>query len=333
MTSLDPPARNGPAERARGRCLRFAWIPAIAMVLVILPLTSAAAPTARLVYEPSSWSNGVVLCEFAPSTAEVAVSALARDDSGLTAAAGTMTEYSILGTAMASANMSDATWTASNESNATAYAVQYTSTMSVLGPALPSTLLGTVQIGVEFVLPFAATNASPDVDTVAIHVSITGWPWQILGDHLEMSIASWPAYDTEEHLALGSSAGALLSGVSVATGAVQELLFGSTTATADPGSPSAAAVAATPSVSGNSTAATVAVDFGSSAGSYGSLDYSMGVDVLPPLAAPSALAGIPPAYFAASGAAAVLVAGLVAVTAQRARSRTSRLTYVDEEEP
>ncbi len=326
------PTRNGPAGRVRGRLLRLAWIPAVAVALLILPLTATAAPASRLVYEPSSWTNGVVLCEFTPSTPEVAISALARDDSGVTSGAGTMTEVSILGTVLATSNMSDANWTVTNNSTADAYAALYTSTMSVFGPALPSTLLGFVHVSVEYVLPLVATNATTSTDTVTIYVDISGWPWQILGDHLAMTMASWPTYDSEEHLALGSSAGALLSGVSTANGAVQEQLFGSTTATADPGSPSAAVVAATPSVSGNSTGAVVAVDFGSNAGSFSSLGYSMNVHVLPPTALAS-IAGIPPAYFAASGAAAVLVTGLVAVATQRVRARTSRLTYVDEKEP
>lgn len=323
-----------PLEDARrlGRSVRiplFLTLIAAVVALLAAPATAAASPADRSVYEPVAWSNGMVLCEFNGSVPEVVVSALASDDTGLALAAGSIAEVSALGVDVAVANLSAADWTATNASNASVLALVYTADVTVTSPLALAVSLGSVRVAVEFALALPTGPAAASADSVAFQFLISSWPWQTLGDHLQLALPSWAAYSDNERLALGSAGGPLLTGVSASTGASLEVLYGATSAAVDPGTVLASTVSAVASVGGNNSSAALTVEFGSTDGPYSSLSYAGSVRVF----VPTTIAGIPTIDLLLVGGAAALVSAVVALGTRRVRGRPSRLTYVEEEVP
>jgi hypothetical protein len=321
------PKRRGEVGIGRLPLLLAAVLAAVGL-LTVAP-TGAASPVVAPVYEPSSWTNGIVLCDFNGTMPVVAVSALSRAETGLAVEPATMTERSADGAAVASANLAGATWAATNESNASAYAVVYGANASVISASGPATPLGSVAVTVEFALALHAGTAASPVDSVAMNLLISSWPWQTTGDHLALTIPAWPAYADEEHLVFGGGGTSVVAGVSNSSGATFEQMSGAPSATADPGTAGAKSVPTTTTVAGGSSFAVLSVSFGSTAGSYSSLSYQGRLQVV----LPATVAGIPTLDLLLVGGAAALVAVGVAVGTHRVRGRPSRLTYVEDEVP
>lgn len=298
------------------------------LLLLIVPVAAATAPDTSWGIAPPSWSNGLVLCQFSGTAPVVGVSALAREQSGLSASIGSISEVSSAGAVRANATLSSADWAVTNFSNDDAYDLGYVAHAAVNGPAAPFPLLGSVDLRVDFVLPIYSGSPSGATDTVSIAILLSNWSWQGAGDHLVLALDASPSYATTEHLALGGSPGELVSGVATSGGATWEEISASTSAVADPTSPAPTSVSASPSVMGNSSHGVISVAFGSDAGEFAGLSYSTTVHVL----FPTTIAGIPTVDIIAVTGVATLVAALTAVATRQVRRRPSDLTYVDEED-
>jgi hypothetical protein len=299
------------------------------IVLLLFPFAPMASASPSWDPAPGSWSNGFVLCEFAPALPTVSVSALTRAQTGLSATVSSVLEVNPAGRDVASSNLTWASWAGANDSTPDLYDLAYTARASVTNATSPSDVLGSVSMRVDYVLPAYEDSSGGSIDTVSLDVQVAGWPWQSPADHLVLVVSAQPAFANEEHLVLGSSTGALVSSVATSSGTSFEQMSGSTQAVANPGSPAPTTITASPSVTGNATGALVSVSFGSSAGAFSAMNYSATVTVL----FPSTVAGIPTIDLVAVGAAAVLISILVAVGVRRVRGRPSDLTYVDREEP
>ena len=322
--------RIGPLSRPTfQRFGRFGVFLVGTFLLLLAPLASAVPTATTWSDPPQSWSNGIVLCEFAASVPTVAVSALDRMGTGLSATIGSISEVEPTGVVAASANLSSATWTAANFSTDDAYDLGYTVLAPVMSPSVPAQVLGSVDARVDFVLPVYASSPSVSTDTVAVDLLVSDWPWHAVQDHLVVTLAAWPSFTGEEHLVLGTSAGSLLSSVSNPAGEPFEQLAGSTMAVANPGSTTPVNISATASVAGNSSGALVSVALGDTAGEFSTVSYSASVQVL----FPKSIVGIPTVDFVAVGGTAALVALLVAAGVHRLRRRPSDLTYAEENEP
>lgn len=328
MTLASSPRSRPPACLPPGRRGWPTLVLAGTLLLLLVPLASAAPSAAGWSDPPLSWSNGLVLCEFAPSSPTVAVSALARAGTGVSSTVGSISEAGASGALVSTSNLSSAGWTTTNLSTDSDYDLDYAAQAAVTKASTPYTVLGSVGVRVDFGLPMYAGLPSGSTDTVAVNLLISGWPWQATSDHLALTLTSWPSYAGEEHLLLGSSPGTLLSAVSTPGGVTFEQMSGSTSAVANPGSASPVNVAATPSASGNSSLATVSVTFGATAGGFSALSYSASVRVL----FPASVAGIPILDLLAVGGIAALITILVASGARRMRARPSDLVYADEGE-
>ena len=300
---------------------------AVSLLVLLTPVATAATPTTSWGIAPSSWSNGIVLCEFSSGVPTVGVSALSRADTGDSVTLGSISEVGPGGNLVATATLPSSSWTATNFSTEDAYDLGYTVHAPVTGSSAPYTVLGGVDARVDFVLPIYAGSPSGPTDTVAIDLLVMNWSWQALGDHLVISLTLWPTFADEEHLALGSSSDSIVSSSSSSSGATFEQMAASTNAVANPGLPSATSIPATPSASGNSSVGVVAVAFGAAAGEFAGMSYSASLRVL----FPTTIAGIPTVDLVAVGGVAALTAILVAAGTRHLRRRPSNLTYVDEE--
>lgn len=334
-----PPIRQMMLPNARSRHRRNGagfwsarrWGGAVGTVAALAAVVIAAGGAQAAVWEsaPQSWSNGQVLCEFAASLPSVSASALNRAQSGLTAEMDTITEVSSGGEPVAVANGSSVTWSTANLSTDDAYDLEYSAQVPVTIDNSPAPTAGDVAVRVDFVLPLYDEVPSQSTDAVAVNVSLSDWPWQSPADHLVLRLTAFPAYPANEHLVLGSGAAPGISSVSSSNGATWEQLVGASWAIADPSTVNESNVSASVVAAGNTSWATLSITFGSTAGSFASLNYSAVVHV----AIPSSVVGIPTIDFVVVGGVSAIVALAVAVGARRVRRRPSDLTYVGEEDP
>lgn len=300
------------------------------LLLIVAPIAAAAAPfsapSTSWATAPGSWSNGLVLCDFASNQPMVGVSALSRADTGLSSDLTSVSEVTPSGDLLANATLSSNGWSASNLSTEDTYDLDYSLHATVTGPLAPFATLGAVDLRVDYLLPIYAGSPSGPTDTVSVVVLISNWSWQAANDYLELAISAWPTYSDGEHLTLGSPPGSLVSSTLVASGETLEEMAGSETAVVNPNSTNPGTVAATPSPSGNSTLGTVSVVLGSALGEYSSVSYAASVHVL----FPRTIAGIPTVDLVAVGGIAGTLTLLIAAVAHRLRGRPSDLTFVEE---
>ena len=321
--------RVGPTlDRRSSPTIRIALTVAGALLL-LLPLASTASAATAWDPTPRSWTNGTVLCEFAPTAPTVSVSALSRAGTGLTVSALSLAEVGPTGMAVARSNLGTAAWTGANDSSTEAYDLAYSVTANVTSVGASTHTLGTVELRVDYVLPAYDDSGEGSVSSVAVDFQLAGWPWQSEGDHLVLTFGAVPSFLGEETIVLGASGGSLLTSVSDSSGAAFERMNGAPEANVTSSFGALTPVPATASVVGNGTAATIGVAIGSSAGAFSSLNYSASVEVL----FPATIAGIPTVDLVAVGGVAALISGLVAVGVRRARGRPSDLTFVETEEP
>ena len=277
--------------------------------------------------DPTSWSNGVVLCQFAPNSPGVAVSRATLSGTGLSISSLGVVEASPSGSLVASADLGSAAWTVGNWSTDDAYDEAYQVVAPILAANDSSTPVGSVDLTVQFILPAYAGSPDGPTDIVSLVFSVDNWTWQRAGDHLDLSLAAAPVFPTEEHLNVTSEPGWLLASTSNCSGAVLEQLGANATASVMTGTAPARTIAAASLTVATSSSAVIQIGFADSAGSYSSLEYSARVAVV----LPSSVAGIPLIEIAEVGLAGVLVSILVAVVTRQVRRRPSKLIYVAKE--
>jgi hypothetical protein len=298
-------------------------------LVLLIPLASGTSPDAGWSYSPGSWSNGLVLCDFADARPWVTVSALSLGGTGIEADLGSVLEETSDGVVVSHTDAASAVWTAQNLSGADAYDIQYSAKLALASVAQPSAPPSWVYAQVEFILPAYSGTEVGAWDTVTMHVGISNWSWEATGDHLEMEFTAWPSNLSTERLTLERTSGVLVSSVDAASGAPLEDLSAAGIAAVDPGTPQAGTVSASPVVAANGSSAEIAVAFGADGASFSALNYSAEVRVL----IPPTVAGIPTIDLVAAGGAGALIAVLIAAGAHRIRRRPSDLTYMKPEEP
>ncbi len=313
------------ARFPRRAAMPIAVLLGVAVLFVVPTGAIAGAPTTVWGGSSASWTNGLVLCVFAPSAPSVGASALARPNTGMTLSVESMAEVSSGGSTVASADLANATWSVANLSSDDAYDLAYFANASVIGAGAAAD--GTVAMQVQFVLPAYAEEGAPAPNAVVVALNVSGWPWRAPTDHLILTFAAQPSFPTAEHLILGAAGGPLVAGASTSSGATFEQLFGAASANATPAGGGTVAVPATATVAGSSAAATVSVAFGDSAGAYSALSYAAQVTIV----FPPSIAGIPTVDLVAVGAAAAVVSLVLAAGVRRIRRGPSNLTYVEEE--
>jgi hypothetical protein len=272
-----------------------------------------------------SWSNGDVLCIFAPYTPGVTVSSPNLNGTGMWATLAQVTEVGSHGV-VATANLSAGTWTVSNRSSEDFYDVAYAGSAPIES-SVTEAALGSVDLQVNFMLPaYDDTNLGP-VNEVVLSVTVANWSWQSPGDSLSLELPMALAYPGTEHFALGGEPGALLSGISNSSGQTLQYLSTTQLASASNGSGLPTNVAVTPVATVDPESASVTLAFGTQAGSFESLNYTTALGV----ALPATIAGIPTIDFALVGGAAVLASLGIAAGVGVIRRRPSDLEFVEEE--
>jgi hypothetical protein len=318
--------RGRTRPRSTRRAAAVGLSAAIGLLLLVLP--PASANWAYAPGDPIAWSNGVVLCQFAPSSALVAVSAVTVRPSGLTASLVELSEVRSDGSTVASANLSAANWSFQNRSTDDAFNLGYSVAAPVLLAGGSTAAVGTANLSVDFVLPAYAGSPAGATDVVGVAISVLGWSWQAAGDHLTLTLGAAPSFPGTAHVAAASESGWTVVGRSNATGAEQEWLGVNSTATATAANGSTVPLSAPSELLIDSPQwATVAVSFAATAGEFTHLEFSARVGIV----LPATIAGIPVPELAAAAGAGVLVSLLVAVGTRRLRRRPSRLVYAEDD--
>ncbi len=295
-----------------------------ALLLATVPAASAWSPPST---DPVAWSNGLVLCQFAPASPSVAASAVAVPESGLTASLAGLAEANAGGVVVATASLATASWNVTNVSSDDAYDLEFTTTATVASSAAPGTAAGSVALSIQFVLPAYAGSPTGPTDAVALEFSEAGWPWQGAGDHLVLTLAAAPTYASTESLRATTSDGWILASDANATGAERERMGVNASATATvPGGPRSIAANATVALL-SSAEARVTIAFSAAAGAFTGLALTAHVGIV----LPSTVAGIPISEVLAAIAAAALISVALAAFARRVRRRPSQLVYAEEE--
>lgn len=314
------------------RRLRSSLFPAgglaLAAVLLLLAPSAAAAPglPGWTNATPESWTNGLVLCDFAATSPTVAVSALAREGSGLTLLPTSFVELRSNGSVAAVANVTAVVWAVANRSTDDAYDLHYSAHVELTAPTPSTTPVGSADLAVDFVLPAYHDSPAGATDQVAVNLTVSNWTWQATGDALEIGFGAWPTYAGSETLLPAASDGWLLTSRSNATGADFEQFGVASEAEAEPAQGPATNVTATARATVSDTFASISVAF-AAAGEFRALAFTAHVGVI----LPATIAGIPTYEFvlvvAAGAVTTVALAGLV----RHVRRRPSNLAYVDEE--
>ena len=300
---------------------------ALAIIAALVALSPAASAASYRPGEPLAWSNGVVLCQFAAEFPSVAVSHSGVSGTGVTIALLSLVETTPGESPVVMANLSGLTWSVANLSGDDAYDLAYSAHASLIAPSGGPTPVGSVELGLQFVLPAYAGSPEGPTNQVSVQISVTDWTWKSPSDHLVLAFALAPSYPTSEHLNTTSAPGWLLSSTSNSTGQVLEQVGANATAVATPAVGPNATVAANASLEIPSPSwAEVSVAFGDSAGAFTALSYHAQVGIV----IPAKVAGIPVSELAAAVAAGALVSVAVAIATRRVRRRPSKLIYVAE---
>lgn len=301
-----------------------------ALGLLLLASTLVPSAGASPAWGPGapSWGNGSVLCQFSVALPFASVSRQGADGTGLTFGLGGLSEIDANGSVVAVANLSGSGWGAANASRDEMYDFSFGTNASLSSPGGGSGPWGTAGIRVDYDLPDGEALSDIDRDTVTVHLTVQNWTWQSTGDLLKATFAAWPMYPAEDHLAPSEAAGWLLADRSNATGLELERVKANTSAiagTVDGPRP----ITATPAIELSSpSSARVSVAFGASAGEYESVAYDLQIGVVLPL--PPSPVSWTDVGMVVGGAVATSL-GIAAAT-RRLRGRTSRLTYVDEDQ-
>ncbi len=301
---------------------------ALAILLLVLAVPPGVVGEAVWNPDPPHWTNGAVLCQFAASQPEVNVSALSLAGTGLMASLTGMQELRPNGSVAAVAHLAGVNWTVANLSGEYSYDLAYSTQATVLSPSTPASVVGSVDLGVEFVLAAYAGSPAGNTTSVAVELTVANWTWQGSGDRLQATFSMSPTDPASERLNPSTEGGWLLANVLNASGHALEEMGFAENATAQPLTGSQELVSATSTLTISSPAsAQVTVTFGGTAGLFRALAFSAQVAVV----LPAAIAGIPAVDFLAVGGSAVAASLAIALFARRLRARPSRLIFADEE--
>lgn len=325
-TSDVPPRRGRSRPRAPSGVVLVAAL--IAAVVVLSPAASASTYRSG---NPISWSNGVVLCQFAAGSPSVAVSHSGVSGTGVTIALLSLVEVASGTSVVRVANLSGLTWVVENRSTDDWYDLAYSAHAPLVSPSGGGGPVGSVDLLVQFVLPIYQESPQLPTNQVSVLLSIGNWTWTSPNDQLELAFGVAPSFPASEHLNATSAPGWLLASSSNESGQVLEQVGTNSTAEVTSGAGSPATVIADASLEIPSPSwAELSVTFGNSAGAFSSLLFGAHVGVV----IPATVAGIPISELAAVATAAALVSLAVAAVTRRIRRRPSKLIYVSgEKEP
>lgn len=301
----------------------------VATFTILLPLVPEASAGSYGTGDPVSWTNGMVLCQFAAHSPSANVSALGRSGTGVTFSVLNVSEVRPNESVAAAADFGGASWTASNLTTEEAYDLSYWVHVPLVAPSDAARPLGSTNLSVDFVLPAYQGSPVGPTDAVNVVLSVVNWTWQAPNDHLVVTFEATPSFPTTEHLNATFAPGWLLASTSNASGIELERVGANVTATVTTTAGSTGTIPANASLALLSPArAQVTVAFGTASGAIRSFTYVTRVGVI----LPTSVGGIPLDELAAVGTAGVLVSVLVAATARRLRRKPSKLIYVTEEE-
>lgn len=331
--------RTSGAGRTSGAFLPWLSI-ASALVLVLLYVAPAASAAGASPSRPSmgtaswptagsSWSNGVVLCVFAPTSPLVSVSASDLANSGMTVGIASVEEISASGAVIGTTPSAGIGWTVTNRSSALWYDESYAATLRVAPSSTASSSLGTVDLTLDFVLPVSyVEGVTENLSAVTMQLGVTGWPWQASADHLVVNLALSHAFAGTEHFTPPNSTGALVASVSNQSGRALEYFAPESEGIVQGTTGPATSATVAPDWSVSPSAVSVALAVASSVAEFQSFNYTAHVGVF----LPATIAGIPLSDYAAVGAVAALIVVGVGLTVRRARQRPSDLVYAEEED-
>lgn len=316
----EPRCRSARAGRSRTVVL---WAGTLAAIAVLITPISASAYGTSV-----SWTNGTVLCQFAPDSPSVGVSALNQIGNGLVLSLANVTEVGPAESVAAVADLTGVTWAVTNRSSGDAYDLAYSGRASLVDPS-GSTSLGSAELSVDFVLPAYDGSPNGTVDAVEVVLVVANWTWQAPGDYLTLAFAATPSFPAAEHLSATSDPGWLLADSDNASGSENARVGADSPAYASSGTGAVTPVNANFSVTILSAEhAIVRVALAASAGAFSSLSFTARVGVV----LPTQVAGVPLAGLAAAGGGALLAVFLAAAVTYRVRRRPSELIYMTEEE-
>lgn len=324
MTSAG--VRHGATRVPHGPLLLLSCVVGLGSLLLLGVATPVAAGTVAWGPGQVSWTNELVLCQFAPTTPTVNASALGSSSSGLTVGLAGMSEVTPALTPTAVADLAGVSWAVRNLSNPESYDLDYSAQVPLMAPSPSGAHLGSVDVRVDFVLPAYDASVPAEPNVVAVDLSVANWTWQSPSDSLEAAFSVGATVPSAEHLD-ASTPGQLIDARSNRSGGVLDWMSVAPSSVAQPTaglpvnvSEAAVVTAETPS------SALVVVTF-APAGEFRELTSTAQVGVV----LPSSVAGIPVAYIVATGGLAAAGAVGVAVVARHMRARPSKLIYVDEE--
>jgi len=337
MTTVRPDARA--PHRLRSTLPGVAAVVITTLLLALPSALAGPASSAPPPFEPAFWDNGTVLCAFDASAPGATIGANGTAVSGMSIALSSISSTDLAGLITETAVLSGATWTVVNLSSGDSYALEYTSTVPV--ETLLDLPLGSATVTVGFAMSDDAGASAATVDTVAMNLSVVGWPLDLLSSNLTAEFNVLAANLTGEHLVTSTTGGDSVTSFSNATGNATAYLNLSPTASI---TSSGGILSQIPIVgqllSPTPTSATVAVSFGASATTAKSVNYTSAVQVVPtehPVQQhlpPNPLPGhLPTTDFLAVAGAAVLISLAIAGATRRVRRSPSDLEYVEEEEP
>jgi hypothetical protein len=314
------------ARSHRGGFARGSLALAIGLI-ALLPVLASPTTRAEAAWgaAPVSWTNGEVLCVFAPSSPSVAVSALARNASGMQVTLVGASELRPDGSPAATAVMPDA-WTVANGSTDAAYELAFSARLPVQASG-NAAATGAAEVTLAFQLPAYTGSGTGPTNEVTILGSVTNWTWVSPQDRISLHFVLAPVAGASEHMAEPSTAGWLMSSESNASGTPLEQLAIDPTAnaTAAGGASVAAPVVSVVSLA-SMTSATVGLTFGGAAQGARQISFEGHVAVT----LPATVAGIPITDLVAAVAAGGLASLGLAAVVRRLRRAPSDLIYAEE---
>ncbi len=292
--------------------------------VILEPVTAASVP-AGWPTPGASWTNGVVLCRFDSGTPSVSVSALGLADSGLSTAPGSIEEVSPAGSLVATASLSGANWTATNDSTSDAFDQSYSAHVAIASSPGPAPTVGSVDVRVDYDLAAYAENSRSNLSSVSMRWDISNWTWQESGDRLVLTLTAWPSVLSAERLVASSPSG--LTSLAVGSGELREYLELPEVAASSVAGSSPTSVVVSPQLQVGPTNASIRLSVAASAGAFTSLTYSLTLGV--PVS--ETFVGLPLSeYLLVLGAGSTVVVA-AAVAARRIRQRPSGFVLVAED--
>lgn len=315
------------------------WVPgtllgaSLVLLLTMLsgPSATGATPTpGHAATAPSAWNNTAVECIFGASAPTMTATAVGSGWTGMTIAAGAITETSLGLGLGATASLAGAAWTSTGESTAASYGVAYATTVPVR--SVGGLALGTTTVTMAYSLP--ESPAGTTGKTVTVSLAIAGWPWQPLFPRLSANLSLAPADPRAEHLVENTTGGMQVTSVANASAQIDAYFTAPTSADASFGGGVPSVIAVTSAMlAGTAGSGTLTLRVGPGASNASAVGFSAPMQVVPPTPVITLPGHVRvPEYdlVAAIGAAVVVSLALAGVT-RRARSTPSDLEYVKEE--